>query len=90
MVKGTTVQLSSGRGILRRPIQLLYPLEIHDEADAEEQELGTGEDCLQDQVAPTMNPEPRTNVDSTVNSGSIVKATDSLSKTTATTSTGRS
>lgn len=33
-VRGATVRLSSGTGVLRRPIQLLYPLEVHhDDSD---------------------------------------------------------
>ena len=30
MIDSATIKLSSGTGVLYRPIQLLYPLEVHD------------------------------------------------------------
>lgn len=41
-VRGATIRLSSGTGVLRRPVQLLYPLEVHHEVASPANSESTG------------------------------------------------
>ena len=48
-IRAATVQLSSGQGTLNRPIQLLYPLKVHENEDNDSiSNSNTGEEMAHD------------------------------------------
>ena len=54
-IRAATVRLSSGQGILHRPVQLIYPLEVHDDSDVET----TGKESCDQETVVTTPTEPQ-------------------------------